>query len=284
MRSILVSILVLLGFNNSVIAFDDEAACVALRSRGASGLYIGYSSFSPAVARLEDCGSPSGICLTKVARSNLFDAGARFYFVPQPIRPPTEEGVWHIRTQTKALNLDGADQAYLARAVTTTRCVRALQIFQGGAAYVPLRDYVEHHSSLGTMRHPRIGELFHFQIQDPPGGPKCIATDDREAFGDLNSIYGFDGVAPPSKRISRAFSIGTAQAATAYAGLSSEFAYHDRSQSPCFGFAVPQPTRTEYLGQSLDWKPYLTTIWIKRLRGRQVSPVSDLPFIVRWDR
>jgi hypothetical protein len=83
--------------------------------------------------------------------------------------------------------------------------------------------------------------------------------------------------------LSRAFSFSAqAQAATRYAGLSSEFAYHDRAERPCFGFAAPKPTRTEYLNANVDWKPYLTRIWIKRLRGREVTLVGGAPVSVTW--
>lgn len=289
MRHAAISTLALLQLCGSALALDDAAVCGDLRNMGASGLYLAYSSFSPAAAKLGaqgTCDAAGGFCLIKPGRSNPFDDGARFYYVPAPI-PRTEEGVWHIRTQTKARNLDGADQAYLARPAITTRCspTNLLESFFNGAGYVTVNDYIDHHANGSDARlSADIGRLFHFKIQEIPGGPACIATDDRRAFRDLNAIYGFEDVARRQKRLARLLSfVGTATAAAAsYAGLSSEFAYFDRPESPCFGFAAPKPTRSEYFGQSTDWKPYLTTIWIKRLRGREVSLVGGAPLSVSW--
>jgi hypothetical protein len=149
---------------------------------------------------------------------------------------------------------------------------------------VTVNDYIDHHAPGGEARLSRqIGSQFHFKIQDPPGGPACIATDDRSKFKDLSSIYGFDDVVRRQKLLSRRLGFaGSAEAAVPYAGLSSEFAYYDRTEPPCFGFSAPKPTRTEYLGQSIDWRPYLTTIWIKRLRGREVTLVGGAPISVSW--
>jgi hypothetical protein len=282
------SALLSLQFCGTALAVDDAAVCGDLRTMGASGLYLAYPAFSPAAAKLDaskTCDAMGGFCLIKVGRSNLFDDAARFYFVPAPI-PRTEEGVWHIRTQTRARNLDGADQAYLARGAINTRCspTRLLDSFPNGASYVTVNDYIDHHAPASEARlSPEIGNLFHFQIQDPPGGPACIATDDRRAFKDLTAIYGFDEVTRKRKRIARMLSFASpAEAATPYAGLSSEFAYYDQLEPPCFGFAGPKPTRTEYLGQSVDWRPYATSIWIKRLRGHEVTAVTDRPISVIW--
>jgi hypothetical protein len=289
MRHATISALLLLQLCGSALALDDAAVCGSLRSMGASGLYLAYPTFSPAAASLDAqkrCDAQGGFCLIKPGRSNAFDGAARFYYVPASI-PRSEEGVWHIRPQTKARNLEGADQAYLARPAVTTRCSPAglLESFSNGAGYVAVNDYIDHHADAGAARAvPEIGRLFHFEIQDPPGGPACIRTDSRRAFGNLSGLYGFDDVVRKQKRLARMLSfVGTAVAApTPYAGLSSEFAYYERSESPCFGFAAPKPTRTEFLGQSIDWKPYLTTIWIKRLRGRQVSFIGGAPLSVSW--
>ncbi|HTO66147.1 MAG TPA: hypothetical protein VMM15_33415 [Bradyrhizobium sp.] len=289
MRQAAISTLLLLQLCGTARAIDDAGVCGDLRNMGASGLYLAYPFFSPALAKLDaskTCDAVGGFCLVKPGRLNPFDDGARFYFVPAAI-PRTEEGVWHIRTQTQARNLDGADQAYLARGAINTRCspTQLLESFPGGASYVPVNDYIDHHAAGSDARPIReIGQQFHFEIQDPPGGPACIRTDSRRAFGDLSRIYGFADVARRQKRLARFLSfVGTAAAApTPYAGLSSEFAYYDRPEPPCFGFAGPKPTRTEYLGESIDWKPYLTTIWIKRLRGREVTSVGPGPISVSW--
>lgn len=286
MRRAIISTLLVLQSYGLAFAIDDAAVCSSLRSTGGTGLYLAYPAFSSMAvnSNAKNCDALGGFCLTKVADRNLFDESARFYFVPQSI-PRTEEGVWHIRTQTKAMNLDGADQAYLARAAVRTRCspTRLLDAFQGGWAYVPLNDYIDHHAVDSEARlSPEIGNFFHFAIQDPPGGPACIATDDRSKFKDVHGIYGFsDDVARKQKFAARHFGI-SAHANTSYAGLSSEFAYYDQPDPPCFGFAAPKPTRTEYLGQNIDWKPSSTMIWIKRLRGREVIPVSRNPIVVQW--
>lgn len=283
MRHAAISALVSLALCGQSFAIEDLAVCTKLRSSGARGLYVAYPNFSPGALKLGQAGSCEGstdFCVAKAGR-NPFDDNARFYYVAAPI-PRSEEGVWHIRTQTLARNLDGADQAYLARPAVTTRCspTQPLEGFPGGGGYVATNDYIDHHAGNGRFDR-QIGRLFHFSIQDQPGS-QCIATDDPR-FGNLNSIYGFEGVERRQKRISRLFSFsGTANAATAYAGLSSEFAYHDRPETPCFGFAAPRPTRSEYLGASIDWKPYLTTIWIKRLRGREVTAVGGASQSVSW--
>jgi hypothetical protein len=265
----------------SAVAYDDAAVCGSLRGSGASGLYLAYPAFSPAAARLtaRTCDSAVGFCWTRAGQGIPFDDGARFYFVPEAI-PRAEEGVWHVRTQTMARNLEGADRAYLARPGITTRCspTRPWDSFANGAGYVSTDDYIDHHDGRSIED---IGTKFHFQIQDTPS-TACIRTDGR-AFGNLNRMYGFEDVARRQRFVSGLFSFaGTAEAATTtrYAGLSSEFAYYDRSEPPCFGFAAPRPTRTEYLGQSIDWKPYLTKIWIKRLRGRDVRALA--PISVSW--
>jgi hypothetical protein len=289
MRQTLISALLFVHLCGSAIALDDVAVCSNLRSMGASGLYLAYPSFSPVAANLvaqKSCDGKGGVCLIKSGRSTPFDDSARFYYVPASI-PRTEEGVWHIRTQTKARNLEGADRAYLARPAVTTRCspTNLLDSFSNGAGYVTVSDYVDHHAEAGVARAiPDVGRLFHFEIQDTPGGSACIRTDSRRAFVDLNRVYGFNDVARRPKRIARMLSfVGPAVGApTPYAGLSSEFAYYDRSESPCFGFAAPKPTLAGYLGHSIDWKPYLTTIWIKRLRGREVSLVGGEPLSVSW--
>jgi hypothetical protein len=288
MRHSAISALALLPFCGSALALDDAAVCGSLRNKGASGLYLAYPAYSPTASQLDAqraCDAIGGFCLIKAGRSNLFDDNARFYYVPASI-PRTEEGVWHIRTQTRARNLSGADQAYLARPAITTRCSpnNLLESFFNGAGYVTVNDYIDHHAAGSDARlSPEIGRQFHFKIQDTPGGPACIATDDRRAFGDLSRVYGFDDVVRKQKRIARLLNLaGPAEAATPYAGLSSEFAYFDRPDLPCFGFAAPKPTRTEFLGQSIDWKPYLTTIWIKRLHGREVSLIGGAPLLIQW--
>jgi hypothetical protein len=202
MRHAAIPIILLLQLCGGALAIDDAAVCGELRSIGASGLHLAYPAFSPAAAKLgaqKSCNTFGGFCLTKVGRSNTFDDNARFYFVPAPI-PRNEEGVWHIRTQTKARNLDGAD--HLARAAITTRCspMQLLDSFLGGAGYVTVNDYIDHHAPGGEARlNQQIGNQFHFKIQDPPGGPVCIATDNRTKFKDLTGIYGFDDVARRQK-------------------------------------------------------------------------------------
>src|SRR5215475_3669218 len=176
MRHAATSTLLFLQLCGSALAIDDAAVCGKLRNMGASGLYLAYPAFSPAAAKLDasrTCDGSGGFCLIKVGRNNPFDDGARFFFVPAPI-PRTEEGVWHIRTQTKARNLDGADQAYLARGAINTRCspTQPLDSFPGGAGYVTVNDYIDHHAEGSDARAIReIGLQFHFEIQDRPGGP-----------------------------------------------------------------------------------------------------------------
>src|SRR5438046_6801980 len=116
MRNSTVVAVLLLQLCGSALAYDDTAMCSSLRGNGASGLYLAYPAFSPARTKLASrwtCDPASGFCWIRIGQEIPFDEGARFYFVPEPI-PRTEEGVWHVRTQTMARNLAGADQAYLA--------------------------------------------------------------------------------------------------------------------------------------------------------------------------
>jgi hypothetical protein len=276
MRYALPVLLWLLNISGFAFAFDDFSVCGALTRSGGTGLYLAYPTFSSAIAKFQGkptCDSSGSFCFTPVGGTNVFDDNARFYFVPAPI-PRSEEGVWHIRTQTRAKNLTGADRAFLSRPNVTTRCSpnAPLGPFPKGP-FVDVNDYVEHHGSPDDYR-PNIylHRYFHFQIQDTPSS-KCIFTDDRKIFKDLKSIYGYDDVDTSPNQVVNLFGVTTrAVAATAYAGLSSEFAYRDSPEPACFGFTVPVPTRSEYLGEKIDWKPYLTTIWIKKLRGRQIVP------------
>ncbi len=271
----------MLCFGGPATALDDPAVCKRLTQTTGGGLFLAYPNGAPALSRLgaqATCDNDGGFCFIKVGNRNMFDDTARFYFLPAPV-PRKEEGVWHIRTQTRAMNLAGADQAYLARPAVTTRCHsdQPLEVSPTGP-FVQINDYIDHHGGPGDNRPVLpLSRFFHFQIQEPVGGPNCIATDDRRAFGDLKSIYGFDDVARTPKLVSRLFSfVGPAAAApTVYAGLSSEFAYQDSADPPCFGFSVPRITRTEYLNEKVDWKPSSTTVWIKRLRGKQVINVPE---------
>src|SRR5579863_3043952 len=136
MKRAVISTLLVLQSCQWALAIEDAAVCANLRTMGASGLYLAYPAYSPVAASsgAKNCDSLGGFCLSKVGGRNQFDEGARFYFVPTPI-PRAEEGVWHIRSQTTSLKLDGADQAYLARAAMRTRCspTRLLDAFDGGS-------------------------------------------------------------------------------------------------------------------------------------------------------
>ena len=89
---------------------------------------------------------------------------------------------------------------------------------------------------------------------------------------------------------------GSAEAANPYAGLSSEFAYFDQQEPPCFGFAAPKPTRTEYLDQSVDYGAVFdhdldqAAAWARGHRRRRgpdfhfVDTVRQWGCISCWDR
>ncbi|HVX76169.1 MAG TPA: hypothetical protein VHB49_08580 [Bradyrhizobium sp.] len=265
------------------VAFDDGAVCERLTAQG-TGLYLAYPA-GIAASEGVNC-DPSGFCFRKVGAQNRFDESGRFFFVGSPT-PPSEEVVWHVRMQTLAANLDSADLAFLSRPTTTTRCSpnEPLAAFPASSfpmgPFVPINDYIDHHEGrpVGLLT-----RYFHFQIQDPPGGRRCISTDDRTAFADQKNIYGFENVRRLPKEVAQALAIGSARAsANAYASLSSEFIYRDDPRFPCFGFDLPRPTRTGYLNEKINWGPYQTKVWIKRFRGRQVTAESKANGrIIQW--
>ena len=265
------------------VALDDASVCDRLTKEG-PGLYLAYPEGAKAASALKCEGS--GYCFGKIGSQNLFDDYGRLFFVGAST-PPGEEVVWHVRMQTRARNLDSADLAYLSRPTTTTRCspTEALPTFPSNSfplgPFAPLNDYIDHHEGrpVGLLT-----RYFHFQIQEAPGRKQCISTDNRAAFRDQKSIYGFENVERLPKEVAQALTIRTAQAsANAYAGLSSEFIYRDDPKSPCFGFGLPQPTRSAYLNEKINWAPYLTKIWIKRFRGKQITAEGDANGrVIQW--
>jgi hypothetical protein len=275
MKRLFLSATLIIQMCGTSVAFDDGAICERLTKQGA-GLYLAYPAGISA-AEGTNC-DPSGFCFKRIGTQNRFDDAARLFFVGSS-SPAGEEVVWHIRMQTRAHNLDGADLAFLSRPTTTTRCSpdQPLVVFPTSSfplgPFVSLNDYIDHHEGrpVGLLT-----RYFHFEIQDPPGGKRCISTDDRRAFTDQKSLYGFEDVRRLPKEVAQALTISTAQAsANAYASLSSEFVYRDDPRFPCFGFGLPKPTRTGYLNEPINWAPYQTKLWIKRFRGRQVTAESD---------
>jgi hypothetical protein len=210
-----------------------------------------------------------------------FRWNARFFYVPS-LEVEKDEGVWHIRTQTRARSLSGADLAYVYRPGYRTRCSgdQSLLFFDDQHQIMPLRRYVDHHADPGSdlRADPRgLGEHFHLRIQDASWPTGCVNTDNRKAFGRLKTIYGFDEVERTEAKVATYLGFSTtAQAARAprFAGLSSEFAYHNAQTSACFGFAAPRPT-VSTAASSNDWGPTETEIVIKRLRGRSISRVLE---------
>jgi hypothetical protein len=252
---------------------------------GRSGLYLVYPVSSPGAAKVRaegGCGLDSSLCVSRANGSNVFDPEARFYYVPGPV-PASEEGVWHVRTQTEAENVGGADQAFVKRPAIRTQCSpnAPLEISPDGPR-VSVEDYVDYHN--GRRGGWDFGRYFHFQIQDSPGRD-CISTGGRQ-MGNLNEIYGFEGVMRRARQVENYSFLSGASAGrltTRYAGLSSEFAYRNPQEPACFSFNGPTLTRSNLAQSDIVWRPQTTTVWIKRLRGRQVIQAVDVTRrLVTW--
>lgn len=257
--------------------FDDTAVCNRIALSYRSGLYIAYPSGSRALLRLEGralCASDGSFCAARVNGDNTYEPVSRFYYLPGA-KPRVEEGVWHIRTQTEALKLEGADFAFVSRpALKSTRCSpnTPLSAFSGSENFVNLNRYIDYHVGIGHETPTDLGldNSFHFAIQDSV--IPCVKTNDTKIFKDLRALYGFENVRRTEQRVARWFSAPAIAAPipVQYAGLSSEFAYQDDTELACFGFAAPIPTMSGVSANN-TWKPSRTSIVIKRLKGRHVT-------------
>jgi len=268
---------------------DDAAVCTRLLQSYRSGLYLAYPApfATPQPTGRTICEAGSGFCVSPVTGRPDYNPSARFYFLPGNGNGRAREGVWHIRTQTRAANLSGADFAFVYRPSIRTRCSPdfPLDAFIGDSRLVPLNRYMDHHPGTDDARRPDpgLGRYFHFYIQDPPDTKNCIRTDNAQAFRNLRKLYGFDGVVRTEQQVARFFlftSTAIADVATQYAGLSSEFAYHDGAGPVCFGFSVPTPTLSRNFDATQNWKPLQTSIVIKQLIGRRVSETE--PRTITW--
>lgn len=256
-------------------SLDDRAICTRL-TRGSyrTGLYIVYPAGSPAVYRIKDraiCTDDGSYCGAAVNGNNIYMARSRFFYLPGP-KQGNEEGVWHVRTQTKADNLSGADRAYVYRRhVDSTRCSkdRPLPFFTEEQSMMPISRYQNHHPVSGDSRPPDPGmsNAFHLQIEDRPSS--CVKSDDEKVYGDLDKLYNFEGVRAPPSGWARAVSTAAYAGPVQYAGLSAEFAYQDDDKPLCFGFNAPLPTVSGASPEG-NWAPRTTLIVIKRFVRRQV--------------
>ena len=80
-----------------------------------------------------------------------YRANGRFYYKPrvqEDLSDPTDEGVWHIRTQTSAAAAPRADKAYVYRPPVVTRCSNGVQLdaFSPNDRLVALNRYVDYHA------------------------------------------------------------------------------------------------------------------------------------------
>lgn len=265
---------------------DDSSFCNNILSQPRAGLYIVYPT------------AGGGMTIKYANGSSMsYDARARFYFIPglKPSQARTES-VWHVRTQTKAGAAPNANEAYVHRARTRTRCSPGAEIpsFETDQRFIGLNRYIDHHSRTAPRSDPSLQNHFHLEIQDPALG--CISTDHRTAFGDIETNYGFSEVRRTNQLVERRLRIATTAVAdvesTHYAGLSSELKYHDGVGLACFGFTAPLPTRTQrswFFGPSRyelalraaeRWQPLSTSIVIQRLHGRRYEPF--LRRTIRW--
>jgi len=301
--TLLLSIAAAIGCSIPAEAQSNGNACSSILRAVRAGLYVSYPS-----GRITMINSSSGRAAADGGREEdvPYDPDAELYFVPgsgSHLFVSGEEGVWHVRTQTQATAASGADQALVYRPSVVTRCSNgsALAAFDENDRLVSLRRYVDHHAPPegDYRRDTGLGQYFHFQIEDP-GNPKhCIPTDDRSGGRNTAEIFGFEGVTRTQQRVAQYLSfVGSAyaQVATAYAGLSSEFAYHNAPEPACLRFTIPLPTNSvnnrsffsfsgptnEALARmaAREWNPVRTSVMIKQLRGRQTFVVYSTG--IRW--
>jgi hypothetical protein len=282
------------------VAVSQEAAdgrvCDQLISLNHAGLYISYPQDAPEEK-------------PRAVRGPMpYTANARFYFVPgfgPRLTRSQDEGVWHIRTQSKSVARRGTDTALVYRPAYSTLCdPQGLHAFNENERFLPLLGYQRYHATLESERRPStaLSQGFHFRIKDNLSSDKsrCSPTDDRQAFPHPAAIYGFDSQG--ENALAEALTIVRPVYATVksvnYDGLSSEFAY-DRgggAKPACFGFTMALPTNGlskegSFLGPSnlelarragQSWRPSSTNLVIKRLRGRNVLQVYNRT--VEWER
>jgi hypothetical protein len=290
MRSLLafaVSVATLIAAERVAVAqyFDDNTNCASLTQ---SGLYY-YSSENGAAV------------LTRVGNGQLrYQANSRFYFVAPPraqIGTQGEENVWHIRTQTQASAAPRASTVYVYRPSVVTRCSAgtALPEFSPDDRFVEINRYIDYHAADNNREpDPGLQRYFHLQVQDLQSGA-CIRTDDRAAYGNIETIYGFPDIRRTETQtaVESGTSLSTPVRAghVQYQGLSSEFAYRDGAGNRCFAFTAPLPTGvaarsfwSSRYAAAMDaagtWRPVSTLVVIKRLRGRRVTDVMDAT--VHW--
>ena len=261
---------------------DDGLVCRQLVQLARSGLYIAHEGGR--IARVE--GGPVN-----------YDPDARFYYLPgRSNNRVSKERVWHVRTQTRARAAPSADTAVVYRPPVTTQCSngRRLFAFNVDERFVSLRRYIDHHAAVGGRTDAGLRDYFHLKIRDP-GSNQCVRTDDRSVYGNLETIYAFDGVVRTQPKVARAFTFtrsAYAAVATGFASLSSEFAHRSGDGPACFGFSGPLPTypvsgffasRDRLARQAAKkWQPTTTSIVIKQLDGRHVSQVVNTT--VAWSR
>src|SRR5712664_1225851 len=291
----LISVLLLAGGAVAQEATDSEI-CERLISLNHAGLYISYAQ------------DMTGDRLREARGPMPYSATARFFFVPgygPRLTRSQDEGVWHIRTQSQSAVRRGTDTALVYRPAFSTWCdPQGLLAFNENDRFIPLLSYQRYHATLESERRPStaLSQGFHFRIKDSLSSQasRCSSTDDRQAFSDLAAIYGFDsqGENALAKALTIVRPVYATVKSTTFDGLSSEFAY-DRgggTKPACFGFTMAVPTNGlsrdgSFFGPSNlelarraghSWKPSLTSLVIKRLRGRNVLSVYSKT--VEWER
>lgn len=273
----------------------DSAVCAQLNKLNRTGLFIFYPSMGP------------GGTVQPLRSSMPYSASARFFYYDVASARGSEEGVWHIRTQTTARVRKGTDTALVYRPGVQTRCdPRGLRAFDENERFVPLTEYQRYHTASRNDQRSStaLQQGFHFRIMDerPDATVGCVSTDDRGAYPDLATVYGFDSEA--SNAVARNFAVVSAVSAIphnteTYDGLSSEFAYDigGTGRAACFGFTMALPTgglskaRFSLFGKSNlerardageGWAPSSTSVLIKQLRGRNVVQVFRRT--IEWSR
>ena len=171
--------LILLPAGYAAAQPDDDAVCGQLVRLNRPGLFIVSDG---RIARVQN-------------RTIGYDPGARFYYQPGTSRRVAGEGVWHVRTQTRARSTPDADAAIVYRPRLTTQCSNGSPLFAFDAdqRFVSLRRYIDHHAAVGWRTDAGLRDYFHFAIRDPASN-QCVRTDDRSVYGNLETIYGFTGI------------------------------------------------------------------------------------------
>ena len=153
-----------------------------LEASSRSGIYIAYPTQSE----------------IRIARAGggplAYNSDARFYYVSSSVEASRFEKVWHVTTQTEADSSPDADEAVVYRPSIRNKCSngKSLYAFDRNQRFVSLRRYMDHHAGTRPRIDSGLSQYFHFSMSDPVG--RCVRTDDRAVYGNLETVYGFQNI------------------------------------------------------------------------------------------